>query len=917
MRASIDLSFRPSLLIFADEAGAGICKQFKNIVRMAGLDETLHQGVALIQVSPDGKQGKPIPIGEKFPGNDIHLPTEPDNLDLIIGRALHSIRLVSRLKDINDAGYPDPETRPQVYIIGDIGTSSLVDILEMVHKQIAERHFSTLICYVLSAYDQQAITTSVLHVGRSNPLLLVDEAAYWKYRGLTNFCYLYEDQLTYPTPKTVTLEDSHYAAAEALFALVATGMTPGPAFKQYMELPPNQISYSNVGSLGTSLILFPRDSLLEFCSARLSSTLMGQWLSDINRELLPEKEHSQQLIKAQKNVQAIEQWIRDRYPRPFAGERKQAANDDFKRQNASKYNWPSLSILTQDYHPISPQMLVRQQIMLRDYIARTETLFKLFWTEDVEKESRKYKSYSNGWLRLVYQHEGQAVEAYHEWDKFASRAWEAASERVLAELKLYIDNLWSNRQYGIHGFEVARTYAEEFDEQLTKLQNQLIRLRETHERDYRERMDTFEQLSDGEWLSFNSMPGGSQNRFASTGAPTVKGQVAAAGSSVGNGPAVMNAPGVPTQAGSAAPQHLPAREEQIAAQLEQRVLWFQDQIPSVPTQITISFPFVLALVFSGLALFPQLSTMYFAIFVLGVTLLVAVANWLFWKRYRKRVKDAQEDLLKFYRCYYAHKCEQREDALRRTVMVPLRMRILRIRERLADIWNFIEDVQSRQDKRACDVRQEMFSSPSAVRDIYVANGERLQKDHGNTVQDFEEQVTRLREKFPVQEWHRSYQDMKEGLIESFRQHKESIIEMNEEDAEQHIYEFSSNIIRDYFKGSLVDIKGALANAEVWKDALDMAQSPLYASQAGLREPQLLFACGQQTDIRQGEAHLPMNTTPVYISDRHDWVLMAALFKGGTPAAFNPDTLFALICPSCKVSNPGDAIFCTQCGTKFS
>lgn len=904
MKPRIDLRFRPSLIIFVDDAGERICQHFKHIIQMTQFDEIVQQCIALLQITtgdgqiaPDEEldasffKAIPIPVvGEQFPEFDPDLPTEPGDLDELLARSISSVRLDRRLIEVNDAGYPVPNPRPQIYIVGDARSASLRAVHQVVREQLRRRGFTTLVCYVLDAYEASA--TGAPHLG-GDPLLDQQSTSYWLQHDVPDFCYFYEDQLTYPVPRTVTQAESHYAAAESLFALIAAGITPEPIFEQFMKLDSNLTSYTNVGSLGTTLIIFPNEAALEFCSARLGRTLLQQWLNDINRELLPENERRKLQDRARGDVEQMRQWIVDLPPRPYANETEQTARHKGKKNEESErvHRWPSLDILTQDNHPISARALTQQRGLHFDVRNHTQVLFKLFQYADVEGEARGSRKRPDAWTRLVYHRSGRAVDVYQEWDQVASQAWDAAGQRIGVEVKQTVDTLWSRRGYGIYGFEMAKTYVEAFDEHLTKLQDRLIRMREMHERGYEERLDEFERLADGEWLP----PQGAANINTQVAAGVTQvgpGIQGAANAQAGNGAnALVNAGGGNAPARSTTHQHLTAHEEDIARNLELRIAWLQEQVPSIPTQVAISLPIILAAVLAGQALYPQGNLFYTLLLTVVSVTVIGIMNWLFWRRYQKRVEEGRKDLLRFYRAHFAHRCEQREDALRRLVMVPLKRRVLSMRERLDDIALFIESVQDELDERSQRVRRHLFSSPSGVRDIYIANGERLQKQRRNTIEDFEGQVTRQRENSPVEEWHRTLQDMRERLIETFHTDTQSIIEMTAELAREHIYEFTSKITAPYLHGPLSDIQRALDNNDIWKDALDRARSPLYQAQVGIREPQLLFVCGRGVDLAHGEKHWPTNTTPVLISDHHHWVLIAALFRGGSPPAFDPDTLF--------------------------
>lgn len=896
-RSHIDLRFRPSLIVFVDEAGERICEQLRRIVQQARLDEILHQCIALLQVRTGEEDVVPVPVGEQFPEFDNNMPVEPGYLDDLIADALISIRLDRRLVEVKDAGYPVPVPLPQIYIVGDAHSQELKNVHESVQRLLMRRGLAALVCYVLDAYAGVNVEA---HSVVDDPMGPKD-TSYWLQREVPNFCFFYEGEYFHRRLHTVTLEESNYAAAEMLFALMATGITPEPSFEQFMRLPPNLSAYTNVGSIGTTLVIFPREEILEYCNARLGIALLRRWQSDIDSGILSEDRRIPIQRRADNDVVHLEQWIKDVRSRPGAGgdtfeagARKPQNGDQNERQENT---CPTLSILREPGGLLAQRAITQHQGLYRDVIDRTKALFELFHYGNIREEARRQRKRRDTWTRIVDQRAARAVGFFDEWDQTATQAWEAAGPRVCAEVRREVDLLWSSRENGTFGFEMAKTYADAYYDRFTKLADQLARLRELHLRDYQDSLDAFDALSQGEWLHtlniVNGPPGAAPVGRAT---PLVAGVHAAdaqgAGDSDPSG-GVGGAEDAPT--GASAPQHLTAREEQIALQLEARVLWLQDQVPSIRTQITVSLPFVLAAILTGLALYPR-GNLYFVLgLVAGVIAGVCAVNWAFWKRYQKRVEEARMDLLRFYRRVYAFRCEQREDELRLFVTQPLRHRLLTMRQRLDTMSQFIGAMQYQLDIQSAQVRRDLFNSPSGVRNVYVANGERLQSSRRNTIEDFEALVTHQREAHPVQgcEWHQSLQAMKEQLIEMFRTLalEHSLIEMEEEEAREHIFAFASDINSAYLRGPLVDIRRALDKQEVWIEALERAQSPLYRAEVGIREPQMLFVCGQRSDLNEGQRFWPRGATPVLISDNHDWILIAALFRGGLPPVFDPDTLF--------------------------
>ena len=908
MRSPIGLRFRPSLIIFVDEAGERICQQFKRIIDVTDFDPLLHQSIALLQVADGNDRAHPVPVGKEFPP-DEDIPREEDTLEHLVDTMLRDVQRNKRVVEIIEAGYPVPNPRTQVYIVGSAQDPWMAQVLQIVNAQVAKKGFTTLTCFILSTYEkgQSAIASpsDTTIVGEDMPTSL-SGGSFWAEREVANFCYLYEDMLTYPVPTFVTEAESDHAAAEALFTLAATGITPEPVFEEMMKVGPTLNTYENVGTLSTSMIIFPREAILEYCSSRLAVALTSQWIRDLNDGVLPEQEHEKLQNRARGVANRIEQWIYDGPLRPYANSQKRLQEIQRKaKQNTTNTStqkslldnanrWPSLAILDGGEQRLlknaahSSRSVTDHKRILRRLIEETEELFLLFWSEDINNETNRQKRRLDGWTKLVFQQEGKAVEAYQEWDKAATDAWAAVKTRVNAEVKQIIDQLWSAED---NGFEVAATYVDELDDRLATLADRLGRLRESHERDYEDALNEFERKADGEWVTHQNATSiiGSGQGTAQAG-PTMSNQPIA-----NQGPAdgAIVGSNVPSQTSTSAYHHLPTREEHIARHLEQRITWLQNQVPSLPTQVTVSIPFLFSLVLSGMALFPNvMTTPITAGLTVGTGAIIATGNGYFRWFYQKRVEEAKEDLLTFYRIYYAHRCEQREDKLRTIVTGPLRRSVQSIRERLDNIRLFVNDLQNTLDKRATNVQHKLFSGPSGVRDIFVANGERLQKDH-HTLEDIAAQITKLRLKEPVEEWHRTPQDMKQHLIQTFRQMQESILEMGDEQAQQHIYAFAAEIICAYFKGDFVNIQLALDKPEIWRDVLDRAENPLYRTQVGTRDPKLLFVCGRESDINMGIHYLRKDAHPVYVSNHHDWLLVAAFFSGGLPLALDANTLFPL------------------------
>jgi hypothetical protein len=278
---------------------------------------------------------------------------------------------------------------------------------------------------------------------------------------------------------------------------------------------------------------------------------------------------------------------------------------------------------------------------------------------------------------------------------------------------------------------------------------------------------------------------------------------------------------------------------------------------------------------------------------LVIILVVSAVHIAFHIHYINEVNEAKEDLLILYRRYYAYKCAQREDKLRvQRIWSPVRISVQTIRERLNRIQVFIEQARDAMEKQTQQIHRELFDeSPTGQRDIFVANGERLQREGKNTLEDFAGQISKKRVKEPVEDWHQSSADIKRQLILQFRQQAQSLMEMSDENAQEQILRFVTNINSAYFKGPLVDLQHALDKENIWLEARDRVETPLYRIDIGKTTREFFFVCGRAWDVNKGQRYLPDDARIVKISDHHEWILLAAFFQGSLPATINPDILF--------------------------
>ena len=254
-------------------------------------------------------------------------------------------------------------------------------------------------------------------------------------------------------------------------------------------------------------------------------------------------------------------------------------------------------------------------------------------------------------------------------------------------------------------------------------------------------------------------------------------------------------------------QHLPAREEDIARHLTLRIRWYYDLIPTPWSQGIASSPLAVAVALAVLAMIPG-PPFIVAGLVLVCWAVILLTCWCERFLRKRKVEEAKKDLLDFYRGSYAHRCERYEDQLRLRVTGPLRRQIHRMSVRLNDIHNFMQELRRQLQERAQNVEQALYNSPSASRNIFVANGERIQRERNNP-HDFAMQLTSWRMSRPVEAWHQEDRSMQEQLVTLFLQHHESLLEIDNETAFEQVYAFAKTITQAYFRGPLVDIQYAL------------------------------------------------------------------------------------------------------------
>jgi hypothetical protein len=560
--------------------------------------------------------------------------------------------------------------------------------------------------------------------------------------------------------------------------------------------------------------------------------------------------------------------------------------DSVERPGIEELDAPSLAILRHTNHP----QPARQIELHRQLADCSRDLFRTFSYDDISHEYRRLRK-KQTWAALASKRFGTAVGHYANWEVQAKNAWDAASGRIGEEIKQTVDDLWPASN---NGFEMARMYVDALEKRLTRLAEEVTRWRQGHDIGYIDQLTQLEQRArEGAWdlglddpnIQGMDMPPVGQAKPIMGG----QGPVIALNLQTGQQPSGTNISSLVHNIQPASrPQRLPKHEEEIALNLGRRADWKQKQIPSIPSLAVLGILISTVMAFF-LSILP-LPLMLQAGIDLGFVVVCTGTSIALYRTRHQDVINAREDILEFYSSYYVHKCQQREDILRINLVRRLRGRVQRMRERLEKMESFLSQASNSASQRADTINKDLFTGPPSTRDIFIADGERLQKHGRHTLHTIAGHVNQTRVNQPLQAWHRTLDDIKAELLKTFHRLPESLMEIEEERVIEHIDSFIEGIIRGYLRGSLVDISTALGKPEIWREVLDRVKKPLYSAKAGVREPQLLFICGSTQDLTRSRLYIPPEAITVQ-TQSSEWLLAMAFFRGGEPTALNARELF--------------------------
>lgn len=865
------VKFRPSIVLFVGSCGEQIHGHFIRLCM--GLDEPLLAGVACIQVDEAGELAKRVSVI----AHDGRYQDEPKRpLREVFNEALEEDGVQGeRAHDrILDAGYAIENNNTQVIIAGHTGmrannTRSLATIAQALRTFLVNEDVPTQIYYVLSDYRTHNQTTpindttapawaSTLYGGGDLPPV--------------TFCFIYQKkgqtQQTFNPRPTV-----EYASAEAVFGLVATGVVGVPALSEALQTSPRITDITErIGSLGTSLIRFPRAEAGDYCARRLAAELLNHWAQGLGRNISPVNRKQQQQ-DADRFERRLRGWIGGKLW-AFRGDQE----------------WPHLKRLSSD-----------SQESLRRYEIASAKLFEPLRMREVERAAAS-RAGDDAWNEAVKVSAGRVGDFYPAWEGSARLAWAQAEKEAIARLDATVDALWLDDQ---GSWEVANEYVGYLSQRLVETKEQLIRWRQAHERRYRGRLASLLRMAppatedtsgsiigtdDAEMMGL-VRPDARGTPVSDDGLPPpVPSQHAPF-----SGDSALSEPTRPAD-NQQEREKDPLKDDLRRAQrgVERRIAYQRKRVPTAAALVGACLVADPPLALLALDVLPdawRTSLVLASAIFLGIGFVLLLAGWLYRSRSLDRLEEAHLALIACYENMYRFKCDQHEDRLRAEVTMELHWHVQAMADLLRDWPRLILATQREFEADATATEAALFAGPGGARDVLIGNGEWLRTSLAPVYSVMRrEQVGN-----PAVGWHATFEQINDHLRESFRASPRSVIASGKAAFKDSIVTFTRAIVEPYLArassiGAALSLSAG-ASRDIWAAALQRSK-PLYAGYGGGAEETIV--CGRAAELR-AVSDLPRgrrNTVLTKDVERNrEWMLVAQFIQGGArtnwPPRFTP------------------------------
>ena len=824
MHAPIHLRFRPGLVIFADEMGQHICAQFISLLQRTKPDSILCQGMALLQLDTQERTATRLSLTKQNEQTQAST-AQAKTFELLVTQTLQEIQSNRLIADITRAGYPVPDPRAQIYIICDPARSPLTQIQQALQAQLQRINNHSFICSML--HTQQ---TSQLDA----PLDLTLSPRTQSRQEPAHFCYLYQGNSTQPHHTFLSEDEVCYAMAEALFSLLFTGITTEPFFLEMIRGSTGPTTLAAVGSLGTSLVLSPRETIQRYCALRLGRDLLEQWRRDLQEKPITTSRLEELRAGACGFARTLTQWLEESQERPLTNV-KFGSPWKISRQHP-KHLSPSLDVL----HTKPPSQTLSTEDPTRlhhQLFEQARALFTCFWPEAVQRAFTHQSEDTMSWSELVAHRAEKAPERYNAWSATATLAWQAATTLINAQLRQIITETSQVDETGLH---LSALYIEEFATQLAQLERRCLAWQTGHQRSYSETMRIFSVRA--------GLPQASSTSLEAT----------------------------PHQADKQLSPALTTEEAATAQRLGERLTQREAQVPSPAAQALIALPFLIAVLIT-LPLFYPVNML--ANIIAGVSAITFLAHGLFRYQRRHAMQAARSDLLTFYRLLYIHHCEMREDELRADLLQKLKGSVRDLCTRLHALAPYFGTLRDQLAEQAERLQQELFSSPACSRDVLVVNGELLQRGESNALEEIVEQVNKMRTLAPVQPWHQTLPTIQQHFLRTLTATGQSLPTNTQDDLLLQLIAFTQEIVQSYCSGEMTEISLALVKNDAWREAFAQARNLLYQPRPGMSEQSLTFVCGREREFQRGAPYIPDDVYPVYLPEAHPWLIIATFSRG--------------------------------------
>jgi hypothetical protein len=821
-----ETSFRPGLVILADETGKRIYQHLLTARFLDRLSVARQRCLGFIQLGTDADD--PNNTSDKGNAADVQQVTywlaseretyiQKDPLKEALLDILPQVRQIRSLNAVRGEGYQVPEGALQIAIVGAPRTDQMRAILQKVRDSLDERDADGTgsgveIQYVLACHPASHDKTQGSLADNVRTLAQSD--------GIT-FCYTYGDiaELAYSE------EEVCYAAAEALFALICTGITLLSEYVSARRVDPASGSYA-YGTLSTALISFPREIARAYCSARMGALLVENWLREI-KEATRSGASAQADAQAQQTAFEIGRLLHDGTPLPathLAGsqlpwvrwlklkKKAFAGTSANTSQDIAPALWPRVEPVSDDAQEDSTQSGDDQhQRACQKLLQETHALFEKISLSSIQQTRKR----SQPWFDAAEAQHKDAHAKRESWQDAANAAWDSATTRATSLIERKVTELWA----GGNGLAATVAYIEALDRELQAQKQQ-------------------------------------------------------AQAAVGADPAS------PQQAEDQVVKERRARE----LHLKERAHASQEQVPTLKEWAWLGM-IVLPLTLLMLrALFATWNAelRWLLPFAAGIMVVFILFALLFsFGEHRRQVLPVHIEIVNHYRACLIKECKQYEEHKRCEAIERLLLQMLCLKS------SFLKARKVAFEETADHLAQALFETPAASRDIFVGYREYFAQNRddadkallkivtitlNNTIFS-KEAIIDHKEKFA--------RGGKDCLLWAFQGDANSDIEMNQKFTSL-INEYSLGLIDNFLQQHRPEMQyiDAAAYDRLWEGAHARLSHQLGSAQRVAQRPPTYFLCsGKETAdwIQKMSGSSPaLAGIAVDAATSQDWLLIAAL-----------------------------------------